>query len=122
MNLGPRRCSGSLSPRSQYDIINDAQQEDDPDPQTDGVMSLGLVRFLLQASIDISTALGVDAAERAVWQDRLTNLGSSRIAVARVLLFELEQPPPEPLGLRPDRLERHGLIALPLPREVAFLR
>jgi hypothetical protein len=57
-----------------YDIVDDAQQEDDPSPQTDGVMSLGLVRFLLQASIDISTALGVDATERAVWQDRLTNL------------------------------------------------
>jgi alpha-L-fucosidase 2 len=57
-----------------YDIVNDAQQEDDPSPQTNGVMSLGLVRFLLQASIDVSTALGVDATERAVWQDRLTNL------------------------------------------------
>jgi hypothetical protein len=37
-------------------------------------MSLGLVRYLLQATIDISTALNVDATERAVWQDRLTNL------------------------------------------------
>jgi hypothetical protein len=59
---------------NQYDIVNDAQQEDDANPQTDGVMSLGLVRFLLQACIDISTALGVDATERATWQDRLTNL------------------------------------------------
>ena len=57
-----------------YDIVNDAQQEDDPDPQTDGVMSLGLVRFLLQACIDLSTALDVDATERATWQDLLTNL------------------------------------------------
>ena len=57
-----------------YDVVNDAQQEQDPYPQTNGVMSLGLVRFLLQACIDISTALNVDAAERATWQDRLTNL------------------------------------------------
>jgi hypothetical protein len=59
---------------SNYDIVNDAQQEDDPSPQTNGVMSLGLVKFLLQACIDISTALNMDAAERATWQDRLTNL------------------------------------------------
>ena len=57
-----------------YDIVDDAQQEDDPSPQTNGIMSLGLVRFLLQGTIDISTALNVDAAERAVWQDRLANL------------------------------------------------
>jgi len=57
-----------------YDIVNDAQQEGDTYPQTDGVMSLGLVRFLLQGCIDIGTALNVDATERAVWQDRLTNL------------------------------------------------
>jgi alpha-L-fucosidase 2 len=61
---------------NQYDIVNDAQQEDDPDPQTNGIMSLGLVRFLLQACIDISTALNLDAIERTVWQDRLTNLSS----------------------------------------------
>jgi hypothetical protein len=59
---------------SAYDIVNDAQQEDDPSPQTNGIMSLGLVRFLLQGAIDISTALNLDAAERAVWQDKLTNL------------------------------------------------
>ena len=59
---------------STYDIVNDAQQEGDPYPQTDGLLSLGLVRFLLQGCIDISTALNVDAAERATWQDRLTNL------------------------------------------------
>ncbi len=57
-----------------YDIVNDAQQEDDPSPQTNGIMSLGLLRFLLQACIDLSTALNLDTAERAVWQDRLTNL------------------------------------------------
>jgi hypothetical protein len=59
---------------STYDIVNDAQQEGDMYPQTDGIMSLGLVRFLLQGCIDISTALNMDATERAIWQDRLTNL------------------------------------------------
>jgi alpha-L-fucosidase 2 len=59
---------------STYDIVNDAQQEDDPSPQTNGVMSLGLVRMLLQACIDVSTALNLDTDERAVWQDRLKNL------------------------------------------------
>jgi alpha-L-fucosidase 2 len=63
-----------LADGTEYDIVNDAQQEDDPSPQTNGVMSLGLVRFLLQAVIDISTALNVDAAERTIWQDRLMNL------------------------------------------------
>ncbi|HXK19147.1 MAG TPA: hypothetical protein VNG33_15145 [Polyangiaceae bacterium] len=57
-----------------YDIVNDAQHEGDPSPQTNGVMSLGLVRFLLQTTIDVSAALGMDADERAVWQDRLTHL------------------------------------------------
>jgi alpha-L-fucosidase 2 len=57
-----------------YDIVDDAQQEDDPSPQTNGIMSLGLLRFLLQACIDLSTALNLDTTERAVWQDRLTNL------------------------------------------------
>jgi hypothetical protein len=59
---------------STYDVVNDAQQEGDAYPQTNGIMSLGLVRLLLQACIDISTALNVDATERATWQDRLTNL------------------------------------------------
>ena len=57
-----------------YDIVNDAQHEDDPSPQTNGIMSLGLVRFLLQATIDVSAALNVDPEERAVWKDRLKNL------------------------------------------------
>lgn len=57
-----------------YDIVNDAQQEDDADPQTNGVMSLGLVRYLLQGTIDISTALNVDSTLRATWQNDLNNL------------------------------------------------
>jgi alpha-L-fucosidase 2 len=61
---------------TRYVIVNDAQHEGNPYPQTNGVMSLGLVRFLLQGCIDISTALGVDAAERQVWQTRLTHLSA----------------------------------------------
>jgi len=57
-----------------YVIENDAQHEGNAYPQTNGIMSLGLVRFLLRGTIDISTALGVDADQRAIWQDRLTHL------------------------------------------------
>jgi len=59
---------------STYDILNDAQQEDDPSPQTNGVMSLGLVKFLLQGAIDLSTALNVDSGPRATWQNELTHI------------------------------------------------
>ena len=55
---------------------NDAQQEDDPNPQTNGVMSLGLIRFLFRAVIDLSTDLNLDTASRAIWQDRLTHLSA----------------------------------------------
>jgi alpha-L-fucosidase 2 len=61
---------------TRYVIENDAQHEGNAYPQTNGIMSLGLVRFLLQGSIDISTALNVDADQRAIWQDRLTNLSA----------------------------------------------
>ena len=61
---------------TRYVIVDDAQHEGNPYPQTNGVMSLGLVRFLLQGCIDVSTALGVDAAERQVWQDRLSHLSA----------------------------------------------
>ncbi len=57
-----------------YVIENDAQHEGNAYPQTNGIMSLGLVRFLLQGTIDLSTALDVDADQRAIWQDRLTHL------------------------------------------------
>jgi hypothetical protein len=61
---------------TRYVDNNDAQHEDNPYPQMNGVMSLGLVRFLLQGTIDISTDLGVDAALRATWQDRLSKLSA----------------------------------------------
>jgi alpha-L-fucosidase 2 len=61
---------------NRYVITNDAQHEGDASPQTNGIMSLGLVRFLLQGAIDLSTDLDVDPAMRLEWQDRLTNLSA----------------------------------------------
>jgi hypothetical protein len=61
---------------TRYVINDDAQHEGNAYPQMNGVMSLGLVRFLLQATIDVGAALGQDAALRATWQDRLTNLSA----------------------------------------------
>jgi alpha-L-fucosidase 2 len=65
-----------VSDGTRYLIENDAQQEGDEYPQTNGVMSLGLVRSLLRGAIDISTELGIDAALRADWQDRLDKLSA----------------------------------------------
>jgi hypothetical protein len=61
---------------SRYVITNDAQQEGDPNPQSNGIMSLGLVRFLLQGCIDMSSDLGVDASLRATWQNILSHLSA----------------------------------------------
>jgi alpha-L-fucosidase 2 len=57
-------------------IDNDAQHEGNPNPQMNGVMSLGFVRYLLQGTIDVATALNVDAPLRDVWKERLTNLAA----------------------------------------------
>ncbi len=65
-----------VSDGTRYVIENDAQQEGDTYPQTNGVMSLGLVRFLLQGAIDLSSELAVDDDLRADWQDRLSNLSA----------------------------------------------
>ena len=65
-----------VSDGTRYVIETDAQQEGDQYPQTNGVMSLGLVRFLLRGAIDLATELGVDDALRADWQDRLDNLSA----------------------------------------------
>jgi hypothetical protein len=61
---------------TRYVILNDAQHEGNADPQTNGIMSLGLVRFLLKACIDISADLNLDASNRATWQDRLSKLSA----------------------------------------------
>jgi alpha-L-fucosidase 2 len=59
-----------------YDILEDAQQEDDAYPQTDGVMSLGLVRNLLQGAITLSSVLNENSSQRATWQYELDNLAT----------------------------------------------
>jgi len=61
---------------ARYVIDNDAQHEGNAYPQMNGVMSLGLVRYLFQGAIDVATALGRDADMRVVWQDRLANLSA----------------------------------------------
>ncbi|HUI92213.1 MAG TPA: hypothetical protein VLX68_08200 [Chitinivibrionales bacterium] len=61
---------------TRYVILNDAQHEGNAYPQTNGVMSLGLVRFLLQGCIDLSADLNQDASLRATWQDRLGKLSA----------------------------------------------
>ncbi|WP_328911748.1 MULTISPECIES: glycosyl hydrolase family 95 catalytic domain-containing protein [unclassified Streptomyces] len=52
-----------------YHITNDAPQEDNAYPQTDSILSLGLVHLLMQGLTDISTALGQDSGTRATWND-----------------------------------------------------
>ena len=61
---------------TRYVVYSDPQHEGGTDPQVNGVMSLGFVRFLLQGTIDVSIALGVDADQRAVWQERLAKLSA----------------------------------------------
>jgi hypothetical protein len=61
---------------ARYVIDNDAQHEGNAYPQMNGVMSLGLVRYLFQGTIDVAAALGKDADMRAVWQDRLANISA----------------------------------------------
>jgi hypothetical protein len=61
---------------TRYVIVNDAQHEGDASPQTNGVMSLGLVRFLLQGCIDISSQLNVDASLRSTWQNILSRMSA----------------------------------------------
>jgi len=57
-----------------YVILNDAQNEGPEYPQTNGVMSLGFVRYLFKGLIDISTFLNVDKDKRALWQNFLDKL------------------------------------------------
>ncbi|HEY2899134.1 MAG TPA: hypothetical protein VGL59_01065 [Polyangia bacterium] len=61
---------------TRYLVYSDPQQENGADPQTNGVMSLGFVRLLFQGTIDVSTALAMDADLRAIWQDRLDKLSA----------------------------------------------
>ena len=52
-----------------YEITDDAPQEGNAYPQTNSILSLGLVHLLMQGLTDISGALGQDPGTRAVWQD-----------------------------------------------------
>jgi alpha-L-fucosidase 2 len=52
-----------------YNITNDAPQEDNAYPQTNSILSLGLVHLLFQGLTDMSTALGQDSGSRAAWND-----------------------------------------------------
>ncbi|HLZ57913.1 MAG TPA: hypothetical protein VKR06_13325 [Ktedonosporobacter sp.] len=61
---------------SRYVINNDAPQEDNPYPQTNNNLSLGLVRFLFQGLVNISTALNVDASLRSTWQNILAHMSA----------------------------------------------
>ena len=64
----------TLDSSGNYDILDDAPQEDDAYPQTNSSVSLGLVHLLLQGLIDMSTALNQDASTRATWQNIVTHL------------------------------------------------
>ncbi|WP_377273233.1 hypothetical protein [Peterkaempfera sp. SMS 1(5)a] len=61
---------------NRYVISNDAPHEDQSYPQTNSGMSLGLVHLLLQGLIDMSTALGQDAATRTTWQNITSHLSA----------------------------------------------
>ncbi|MEW1863516.1 hypothetical protein AB0399_24635 [Streptomyces sp. NPDC088194] len=52
-----------------YTITNDAPQEGNAYPQTNSILSLGLVHLLMEGLTDMSAALGQDAGTRATWQD-----------------------------------------------------
>jgi len=61
---------------SRYVINNDAPQEDNPYPQTNNILSLGLVRFLFQGLVDISVSLNTDESLRTKWQYILEHLSA----------------------------------------------
>ncbi|WP_186438517.1 discoidin domain-containing protein [Cohnella terricola] len=61
---------------TRYVIQNDAQNENDPYPQTNGTTSLALVRYLFKGLIDMSTDLNLDASKRATWQNILDKLSA----------------------------------------------
>jgi alpha-L-fucosidase 2 len=57
-----------------YDDVEDSQVENDPYPETNGTMSLGFIRNLLQGAINLSTVLGESSSQRSTWQNILNNL------------------------------------------------
>jgi len=61
---------------TRYVINNDAPQEDNPYPQKNNNLSLGLVRFLFQGLIDMSISLNTDVSLRAKWENILEHLST----------------------------------------------
>ncbi len=57
-----------------YDDVDDSQVENDPYPETNGTMSLGFIRNLLQGAINLSTVLDESSSQRATWRNILDNL------------------------------------------------
>ncbi|MFI1092576.1 glycosyl hydrolase family 95 catalytic domain-containing protein [Streptomyces sp. NPDC020917] len=57
-----------------YNDYNDAPQEGAAYPQTNAILSLGLIHLLMHGLVDMSTALGQDAALIPTWQDIDTHL------------------------------------------------
>ncbi|MFK7691326.1 glycosyl hydrolase family 95 catalytic domain-containing protein [Paenibacillus sp. HJGM_3] len=58
-------------------VIDDDYVHEGPNkigPQTNPLTSLGFVRLLFQALIEMSIELGTDEAQRAIWQNRLDHL------------------------------------------------
>ncbi len=52
---------------SSYDDTDDAQQEGDAYPQTDGTMSLGLIHYYFQGAIAMANATGTDSSDVSTW-------------------------------------------------------
>ena len=57
-----------------YNDLNDACQEGATYPQTNCILSLGLIHLLMQGLVDMSTALHQDAGLRTTWRDIDTHL------------------------------------------------
>jgi len=61
---------------NRFVIYNDAPQEDNPYPQTNNNLSLGFVRLLFQALVDISTTLNTDGSLRTTWENILNHISN----------------------------------------------
>lgn len=70
-------------PDGSYDIYGDGMIETDT-PGKNSALSLGLVRYLMQGLVDISTFLGQDASLRSTWNDILAHLAPLPIINATV--------------------------------------
>ncbi|MFJ1709796.1 glycosyl hydrolase family 95 catalytic domain-containing protein [Kitasatospora sp. NPDC088346] len=64
----------TLDSSGTYNITNDSPLENLPYPQTNSIVSLGLVHLLFQGLTDISITLNQDASLRTTWQNIDTHL------------------------------------------------